>query len=234
MKEDTLVRLTKELKDANFSVNEIYPNILSIENFLSKNEIDEVLDIINSIPEEDWHIEYLQNLVSFCMEKFGRDDVDNLIAEGKFEVTENWKDKNVNIGSYEIQKKIYERLAPLIIKANGDLFLDGLSSLQRMYEGVELKSHTDQHTDPSIQYAAILYLNNDYSDGELFFEKIGIKIKPNPGTVLIFPGNDEYKHGVYPVGSGPVRYVLTAFIKIKDFYVNNKYGHIYIKETESS
>lgn len=226
--------LKKELQEYGFVVQEPIEQILIIENFITPEEIQQLFDTINILSEDDWNIEYTANLKKFCMEKFGRDDVDNLIAEGKFEVTENWKDKNVNIGSYEIQKKIYERLAPLIIKANGDLFLDGLSSLQRMYEGVELKSHTDQHTDPSIQYAAILYLNNDYSDGELFFEKIGIKIKPNPGTVLIFPGNDEYKHGVYPVGSGPVRYVLTAFIKIKDFYVNNKYGHIYIKETESS
>ena len=92
-----------------------------------------------------------------------------------------------------------------------------------MQEGVELKAHTDQDTDPSIRYAAILYLNDDYVDGELFFPINGLEFKPEPGTMLIFPGNAEYNHGVKHVGPGPIRYVLVGFIKEKNFYENNKY-----------
>jgi hypothetical protein len=92
-----------------------------------------------------------------------------------------------------------------------------------MKEGVELKSHTDQHTDPSIQYATILYLNDDYVDGELVFKKKNITLKPKPGSLIIFPGNDEFEHGVNFVGKGPIRYVLVGFIKIKNFYDTNKY-----------
>ena len=42
--------------------------------------------------------------------------------------------------------------------------------IQRMQTGVELKSHVDQNTDPSVRYGTILYINDDYSDGELFFK----------------------------------------------------------------
>ena len=93
-----------------------------------------------------------------------------------------------------------------------------------MQKGVELKLHTDQHTDPSIQYATILYINDDYKDGELFFKnKKNSDLRPKPGTLLVFPGNEEFEHGVRKVGEGPIRYVTVGFIKKKDFYKDNKY-----------
>jgi hypothetical protein len=42
-------------------------------------------------------------------------------------------------------------------------------------------------------------------------------------TLLVFPGNEEFQHGVRHVGEGPIRYVIVGFIKVKDFYENNKY-----------
>ena len=92
-----------------------------------------------------------------------------------------------------------------------------------MQEGVELKPHTDQDTDPSIRHAAILYLNEEYSKGEIFFSNYNIELKPKPGSLLLFPGTKDYNHGVRHVGPGPVRYVLVGFIKVKNFYTNNKY-----------
>jgi hypothetical protein len=218
------VFLEKEFKDAGYDTQILHDEILSVKNFLEKNELEEVLGIINKTPNEDWSIEYTRNLARFCMEKFGRDDVDNLVAEGKFEITQGWQDKNLEIGKEEISKTLQNRLQTLISLSNDDLELTGFGTLQRMYDGVELKSHTDQHTDPSIKYAAILYLNDDYKDGTLFFKnKQNSDLRPEPGTLLLFPGNEEYEHGVRHVGQGPVRYVTVGFIKVKGFYENNKY-----------
>lgn len=215
--------LEKELKQNGFNVKEIIPNLILVEDYLSKEEIDYILNLINQTPEDEWYIEYLSNLKRFCLEKFGRDDVDNLVAEGKFEVTEGWEDKNLNIHLDPIYKTIYQRLDKIVLQADNSLNLSGFATIQRMQKGVELKSHTDQHTDPSIKYAAILYLNDNYIDGELFFKTKGIEIRPKPGSLLVFPGNEEFEHGVKHVGEGPIRYVLVGFIKITDFYENNKY-----------
>jgi hypothetical protein len=92
-----------------------------------------------------------------------------------------------------------------------------------MQDGVELKAHTDQDTDPSIKYATIIYLNDNYSGGELFFSNKNIEIKPKPGSLVVFPGTNEFNHGVRHVKAGPIRYVLVGFIKVRDFYENNKY-----------
>jgi hypothetical protein len=213
----------KQLAENGFKFEEITDELISVENFLSKEELDVFWDIINSTSQADWEVEYMGNLKTFCMEKFGRDDVDNLVAEGKFEITQNWVDKNFNITHHEIYRPLYNRLNSMILNSYESLELSGLATIQRMQPGVELKSHTDQHTDPSIRYATIIYINDDYSDGDVFFPNFDINLKPKPGTLLFFPGNEQYEHGVRHVGEGPIRYVLVGFVKERGFYEKNKY-----------
>jgi len=197
--------LKQELEDGGFVVNEI------------------VTDIIDNLPEEDWFIEYTQNLKRFCLEKFGRDDVDNLVAEGKFEVTHGWQDKNYNLENEVVTHSIIEKLSHFVKLVDPSLEASGLKTLQRMQEGIQLKAHTDQDTDPSIRYATIIYINDNYNGGELFFTNKDIEIKPKAGSLIVFPGTNEFNHGVRHVQAGPIRYVLVGFIKVVDFYKNNKY-----------
>lgn len=215
--------LKKELEDSGFIVQEPIEHVLVIENFINSEEVDGILKFIETLTEDDWNIEYRKNLKRFCLKKFGRDDVENLVAEGKFEVTEGWQDKNYDAHGHPIVMKILDKLLEMVSKADSSLEQTGMVTFQRMKEGVELKAHTDQHTDPSIQYATILYLNDDYVAGELFFTNKNLELRPKPGTLVVFPGTDEFNHGVKHVGAGPIRYVIVGFIKIIDFYVNNKY-----------
>jgi hypothetical protein len=218
------VFLKKELEDAGFSTQVLYDHVLVVENFLSQEEVEIVNSIISETSNEEWSKEYKKSLANFCMEKFGRDDVENLVAEGKYEITQGWDDKNLDISTNPLSRKLQDRLGELIAIADNSLQLGGFATMQRMQPGVELKLHTDEHTDPSIRYAAILYINDDYADGTLFFKNIeGSDLKPKPGTLLLFPGNAEYEHGVRHVGEGPIRYVIVGFLRIKDFYEKNKY-----------
>jgi hypothetical protein len=218
------VFLEKEFKDSGYNVEVLHDQVLVVENFLSKEELEIILEIVSTTDNEDWSIEYRRSLADFCMEKFGRSDVENLVAEGKYEITKGWDDKNLNIGNRPISGVLQKRLGDLLFSSDLSLELAGFGTMQRMQEGVELKSHTDQHTDPSIKYAAILYINDDYKDGTLFFvNKENSDLRPKPGTLLVFPGNEEFQHGVRHVGEGPIRYVIVGFIKVKNFYENNKY-----------
>jgi hypothetical protein len=218
------VFLKKEFDNAGYDTEVFHDNVLFVKNFLHDGELDIILDIIKKTPNEDWSIEYTKNLARFCMEKFGRDDVENLVAEGKFEITQGWEDKNLDITQKEISRVLQVRLGDLISLSDKSLELGGFGTLQRMQPGVELKAHTDQHTDPSIKYAAILYINDDYKDGTLFFKnKENSDLKPSPGTLLLFPGNEEYEHGVRFVGDGPIRYVTVGFIRVTGFYEENKF-----------
>lgn len=217
------VFMQKEFDEAGFVTEIVKDEILIIRNFMSEEEFESVWKVINETPENDWFVHYREHLKQFCLEKFGRDDVENLVAEGKYEITLGWDDKNLDLAGTELARSLQSKFHKLLEQADPDLQLAGFGTLQRMQEGVELKSHTDQHTDPSIRYAVILYLNDDYSGGSLFFKNKDIDVRPRPRDLLIFPGNEEYEHGVRHVGPGPVRYVVVGFVKVIGFYENNKY-----------
>lgn len=210
--------LQEKFKSLGFKTELIADEILLIENYISQEHIDSYFDIINNTKEDDWFIHYIKNLKDFCMIKFGRDDLDNLVKEGKIEITRNWNDKTLNVSESEVDQKATSRFHEILGDVDQSLELSGFGTIQRMQPGAELVSHTDQKTDPSIKYAAVLYLNDDYTDGEIFFHNKGVTLKPKPGTLLVFPGNEEFEHGVKHVGQGPIRYVLPGFIKIKNFY----------------
>ena len=110
--------LKKKLEDNGYIVDEPTPNVIVVENFLSDSELKEIHDIIKNTTEEDWMIEYTQNLKRFCLEKFGREDVDNLVAEGKFEITLGWEDKNYNMANDPIAQNIVERVSKFISAAD--------------------------------------------------------------------------------------------------------------------
>jgi hypothetical protein len=204
-----------------YSVTEPVEKIFVIENFMETNEIETLLNFIKNSTQKDWEEEYLSNLVTFCKMKFNRTDVDNLVKEGLFEVTENWsdkvirldKEKEISILNVRLQKKLDTILDSLKENLEGNFGI-----LQRMQPGVELRAHFDNYTDESIRYAAILYVNDDYNGGNLFFTNKNFEIKPKPGTIIFFPGTEEYHHGVKIVLDGPTRYCIPGFVKVKNFY----------------
>jgi len=215
-----LENLSKELANAGFKFREVAKNILLVEDFISKDDIKYILNIVDKTSNEDWSKHYIENLKGFALQKFNSDDIEKLVEENKLEITSNWHDKNLNIRGNPIVDMIYFKIDSFLRLSKEKLSVDGCDVVQRMYSGVQLYSHVDQDTDPSIQFASIIYLNDDYVDGEIFFEKLNFQIKPPSGSLLIFPGSSEYHHGVRTVGDGPIRYVLAGFIKIKDFYKN--------------
>jgi hypothetical protein len=61
----------------------------------------------------------------------------------------------------------------------------------------------------------VIYLNNDYVGGEIYFPDHDIQIKPEPGMLVFFPGDGNYGHGVTRMMSGR-RYAIPLFWNIKE------------------
>jgi len=197
--------------------------LIRVKNYITLDELAAINDIIGKTTQKDWETHYMSSVSDFCMLKFGRRDVDNLVAEGKFEITQGWADKNLSIQDSQVARSIFRRLFAMLTECDSSLALSGLSTIQRLPPGTELKSHVDQDTDPSIRYAAIIYLNDDYNSGEIFFKNREVVLKPKTRDLLFFPGNSDYEHGVKPVAEGPVRYVMVGFVKEIGFYERNRY-----------
>jgi hypothetical protein len=227
--------LTKEyILSLGYKVEEVGYRIFLIKNFLKNEEIEEFLNQARNSSEDDWSFHYMEGVRELAKLKFGRDDIDNLVKEGLYEITHNWNDKNIAIKNKELAKKIDSR-AQDIFNFKDDLNFNGCGTIQRQYEGVPLKSHVDNHTDNSLEYAAVIYLNNDYNAGEVYFVDHGIKLKPDPGDALIFPAIDGWEHGVDSPGPGPHRYVIPTFISRKNFWkINEDNGYNVNKTLEDT
>ena len=78
--------------------------------------------------------------------------------------------------------------------------------------GEEYKAHYDGGTGMARAVSALVYLNNDYEGGELEFTHFGVKIKPQPGMLILFPSNFAYTHIAHPVTKG-TKYALVTWIR---------------------
>lgn len=80
-----------------------------------------------------------------------------------------------------------------------------------------LPKHSD-HGKSSRVLSVLLYLNDDYSGGEISWPDIGITLKPEAGSIVYFPANYVFTHEVAPITDG-VRYALPNwFHNRKDKY----------------
>jgi hypothetical protein len=208
--------LKTHLSKLDYPHTEVAENIILVENFLKEEESFFIEKIINDATEEDWKSHYMNGVIGLAERKYGRADIDNLVEEGLIEITYKWIDKNILLPS-RISDPISERIREIFL-FDKNLNFDGVGTIQRQYAGAELVEHVDNHADPLIEYAVIIYVNDDYTGGELFFSNIDFSIKPKAKSLIIFPSGDKYLHGVKPPGDGPLRYVLPSFVKRKGTY----------------
>lgn len=187
---------------------ELGPDIWAIEDFLSKDELDQLITLAKSKTQEEWEYQY-----NFDIEQHASQD--NKFKAGDPEFDEAVKKKNVFWDDKMLAITLPE-LTPILTKRTLEAFdnkyrINEIARIQRQYPGTELKVHHDQGYDLTLLRAVIIYLNDDYEGGELYFTQHDLKIKPKAGTLVSFPGTDQYLHGVANVLPGETRYVISTF-----------------------
>jgi hypothetical protein len=65
------------------------------------------------------------------------------------------------------------------------------------------------------KYVGILYLNDEYEGGELYFPEHDIEFKPRAYSYICFPGGVENIHGVQEILKG-TRYTMVSFWDFAD------------------
>lgn len=66
---------------------------------------------------------------------------------------------------------------------------------------------------PQNDISSLVYLNEDYEGGEIFFPNQAVQIKPAKNGLVFFPGDIFFLHGVTTVTSG-IRYTMPSFWKV--------------------
>lgn len=96
------------------------------------------------------------------------------------------------------------------------------------YEGTG--QHFAVHADHGPAYvttvSAVGYLNDDYEGGELIFPRFDLKIKPEPGDLVVFPSTFIYEHSSEPIIDGN-KY---SIVVMTDY--NNRGGAKYFDYTQ--
>tara|TARA_R110000803_G_scaffold209060_2_gene278253 strand:- start:533 stop:1096 length:564 start_codon:yes stop_codon:yes gene_type:complete len=82
--------------------------------------------------------------------------------------------------------------------------------------GGKYEIHTDHYSTTARHLSVIINLNNDYEGGDLIFtdqrEKEIKRLKLGKGSVVFFPSNFMYPHGIQPITKG-TRYSIVAWLQ---------------------
>lgn len=195
------------VKAQGYEFEELDPNIFLVKDFITEEERQWFIDLAESKTEQEWLGDYLEGVKDRVEARYGDRDPE----AHNVEITHNWNDKVIYINNNEKVSTLSQRLEKLFRHDTGYTFRS-FGIIQRQYPGSELKGHYDQYVDNKMVWASVLYLNDDYKDGEVFFLNQGIALQPPKGSLLVFPSTEEYWHGVKHVGPGPTRYVMPSFI----------------------
>jgi hypothetical protein len=96
-------------------------------------------------------------------------------------------------------------------------FYGRASTIVRWRAGDGQSPHADKQLpdgspsrNPENDVGSVIYLNDDYEGGQIYFPIQGIEFSPKPGSLVFFPGDINYLHGVKTVSKG-TRYTLPNF-----------------------
>lgn len=176
-----------------FIINKLADDVYEIENFLDKDELNAILDIINNTTQEDW------------IDPTQIPDKDNI-----------WYDKSFFMYDHRdlCKKSVFDKVDYIFTSY---LFCEKELKISRFRKGDQIKDHRDNDTTPEgyyLGYGLVIYYNDDYLGGELGYPELGITIKPKAGSALLHGG--EIMHGSLPVLDDSPRYFSTIFMRGND------------------
>lgn len=187
---------------------ELHKGVYQIEHFLKEEEIKYLRTLAETTTSEGWKKRNHDVLRAHAAHVYGEEAEAEIQAYIDRNHTAYWDDKLIQIPDEDFCQRINDRLAPFF---DGLYDLPYLEEIQRQYEGVGLDEHVDSDYDHRVRFAVVMYINDDFTGGELYFPTQGLEIKPVAGSCLIFSTGAEYLHGVRPVGAGPGRYAMAGF-----------------------
>lgn len=93
--------------------------------------------------------------------------------------------------------------------AQNNLVMDTFA-LVKYTEGQFFAEHSDGVANFGRALSIVIYLNDDYEGGELYFRNQNLTMKPVAKSMVMFPSTDEFLHEAKPVISG-TKYAIVSF-----------------------
>lgn len=110
----------------------------------------------------------------------------------------------------DLQEAIFPELKNYVSDyTNKDLVMDSFALL-RYTEGQFFVEHSDGSDKLGRALSIVIYLNDDYEGGEIYFRNQNLTIKPRAKSMVMFPSTDDFLHEAKPVISG-TKYAIVSF-----------------------
>lgn len=103
---------------------------------------------------------------------------------------------SISISEYAKKDMVLKNIFYSVMRTGSSNYLHMDNFENDRVKGPILKDNSED------DYSSILYLNDDFTGGELYFPKQEISITPLAGSIAIFKGDDSKPHQVLPVLSG--------------------------------
>lgn len=81
----------------------------------------------------------------------------------------------------------------------------------RYTQGQHFQVHSDHGFSYTCTVSSVMYLNDEYEGGELWFPYLDLTFKPEAGDVVFFPSTYIFAHAAKPVSSGTKYSAVTMF-----------------------
>ena len=141
-------------------------------------------------------------------------------AEPAIEASDKNPDKVFNtnlVGTYNILKKCVDEYATYW--GINVIYYEAFNFVKYEGAGQQFRIHADHGPAYNTTVSAVIYLNDNYEGGELFFPRLDNLIyKPKFGDIAIFPSNYIYEHASLDMISG-TKYCVVVMTDI------NMLGH---------
>ncbi len=97
-------------------------------------------------------------------------------------------------------------------------------------DGQYIEDSTAHRSSVNRDLTCVVYLNDDYQGGEVYFPFFDIEKRPNAGDILMYPGSWKYLHGVKKVQG--VRYAIVIWFHTSpELYQDEVIKHSHILKT---
>lgn len=178
------------------------PNIFVFENFISESDANTLLSLALRATDGEWsNYNYTERHENDEWE-------DRILILDKCDGFTNLEKTIVDSLFNKIQSEVNKAIDKYTYEYTG------FNTIYRSVTGQSMKTHSDQGLGVKYKYGVVLYLNDSYDGGEIFYPNIGLEMKPKAYSLVVHPAHEAYRHGVKEVLSG-TRYSMTTFLKLK-------------------
>jgi hypothetical protein len=175
-------------------------NIKIYDNFITEYEKNVLLNYAKASDDSSWiKIKHQkEELLKKSPERYNR----------YLQYVKDWDKTTLMITDHKIVEEIKTRCQEVI--GNDLLITEDIYRIKRLTDKRSISTHFDDSQNFSLALGIVIYLNDNFDGGEIYYPNQDFFYKPKERSMIIHPATEEYTHGVKEV-VGNTRYCLAFF-----------------------